>query len=96
MYSAAPMGIAPGGTIEQKIYPDPYGLDVWDPDNWGRAFVHILNSEQFQAVTGQRPPMTPISAQAYTERGFPWFKLYDEGEGDLAPSGKLGGLKSVE
>ncbi len=96
MYSAAPMGIAPGGTIEQKIYPDPYGLDVWDPDNWGRAFVHILNSEQFQAVTGQRPPMTPISAQVYTERGFPWFKLYDEGEGDLAPSGKLGGLKSVE
>jgi hypothetical protein len=40
--------------------------------------------------------MTPISAQAYTERGFPWFKLYDEGEGDLAPSEKLGGLKSVE
>jgi hypothetical protein len=97
MYSATtPMGIAPGGTIEQKIYPDPYGLDVWDPDNWGRAFVHILNSQQFHAVTGQRPPMTPISAQAYTERGFPWFKLYDEDEGDLAPSENLRGLKSVE
>jgi hypothetical protein len=97
MYSAvAPMGIAPGGTIEQKIYPDPYGLGVWDQDNWGCSVVHILNSEQFQAVTGQRPPMTSISAQDYTERGFPWFKLYDEGEEDLAPSESLGGLKSVE
>jgi len=97
MYSAvAPMGIAPGGTIEQKIYPDPYGLGVWDQDNWGCSVVHILNSEQFQAVTGQRPPMTSISAQDYTERGFPWFKLYDEGEEDLEPSESLGGLKSVE
>jgi hypothetical protein len=96
-YSApTPMGIAPGGTIEQKIYPDPYGLDTWDSNYSGRVFIHILNSEQFHAVTGQKPPLTPISAQTYTERGFPWFKLYDEAEGDVPPSKTLGGLRSEE
>jgi hypothetical protein len=94
--AAAPMGIAPGGAIEQKIYPDPYGFEIWDQENWGEAFIHILNSEQFQMVTGLRPPMTPISAQAYMERGLPWFKLYDEGEADLSPSENLGKLRSVE
>ncbi len=97
-YAFAPameMGLAPGGTIEQKIYPDPYGLDTWDPDNSGQVIIHILNSEEFQAVTGQPPPLTPITAQTYTERGFPWFKIYDEAEGDVPAPDSLARLKSV-
>jgi len=35
-------------------------------------------------LTGRKPPLTPISAQTYIERGFPWFDLYDEAEADVA------------
>lgn len=90
---AIEMGLAGGGTVRQKIYPDPYGADSWDADNSGRAVIHILNSAEFQAVTGRKAPSTPVSAQTYIERGFPWFKIYDEEEGDLAAAKTLAGLK---
>ena len=90
------MGIAPGGRIEQKIYPDPYGLDTWNVDDHGDLFVHIVNTEQYSAITGLAPPPTPISARTYSERGLPWFALYDEAEADLAAAPTLTALKSVQ
>lgn len=47
-------------------------------------------------ITGEEPPPTPISASLYTEHGFPWFDLYDEGKGDIKGSDVLGGVKTVE
>ena len=35
-------------------------------------------------------------ASSYTECGLPWFALYDEEKGDVAPSGKLAKVKSVK
>ena len=90
------MGIAPGGRIEQKIYPDPYGLDTWNPDDHGDLFVHIVNTEQYSAITGLTPPPTPISAHTYSERGLPWFALYDGAEADLPAAPTLSALKSVQ
>lgn len=97
MFQAEPdrMGIAPGGKISQKIYPDPYGISVWDSSHPARLSVFILNSLQYQSVTGEDPPPTPISAQTYTEYGFPWFALYDEGLGSLPESEILKNLKSL-
>jgi hypothetical protein len=89
------MGLGAGGRMQQKIYPDPYGLDTWDPGNYGEVFVHIVNSEQYNALTGRQPPPTPVSARAYTEHGFPWFDLYDEEKGTVAPSQRLAAVKSV-
>jgi hypothetical protein len=89
------MGLAAGGRIEQKIYPDPHGIDTWDPDQRGEVFVHNVNTEQYRELTGREAPPSPISARTYTERGLPWFELYDEEERDLAPSPTLGGVKSV-
>ncbi len=57
--AAQAMGLGAGGVMRQKIYPDPYGLDIWDPDHYGRIFVHILNSTQFHEVTGVEAPPTP-------------------------------------
>jgi hypothetical protein len=89
------MGLGAGGQMRQKIYPDPYGLDTWDPENSGTVFVHIVNSEQYEALTGHPPPPSPISAATYTEQGFPWFDLYDEEKGDVAAPRRLAGIKPV-
>jgi len=93
--AAGAMGLGAGGRMQQKIYPDPYGLDTWDPTSSGEVFVHIVNSEQYEALTGHPPPPTPISAAAYTEHGLPWFELYDEAKGAVAASRRLAGVKSV-
>lgn len=89
------MGLGAGGVIRQKIYPDPYGPDTWDPGNVGEVLVHLLDSARFREITGSAPPPTPIDAKAYTEHGLPWLALYDETRGDLAPSEEFLRLKTI-
>lgn len=90
------MGLAAGGKMEQEIYPDSHGVDTWDEKNFGRVYVHIVNSMMYHQITGMAPPITPVTAKTYTEYGLPWFDLYDEGKGDIAPSDKLSKVKSVK
>ena len=90
------LGLGAGGRMRQKIYPDPYGIDTWDPTNYGSAFVYLVNSAQYQELTGLAPPSTPISAQTYTDAGLPWFDLYDESRGDLAAAEKLAAVQSIQ
>ena len=92
---AASMGLGAGGAMKQKIYPDPYGREVWDEDNYGRIFIHIINSAEFYAITGLNPPPTPIDAKTYTEYGLPWFDLYDESKGDVPLSERLANTKTI-
>jgi hypothetical protein len=89
------MGLGAGGQIRQKVYLDPYGLDTWDLQNFGSVWVHILNSEQYRAVTGLEPPPTPIDARTYTQYGFPWFQLYDEELRDVPAAERLARVKSL-
>jgi hypothetical protein len=89
------MGIAPGGMIIQKIYPDRYGFDSWESDGTARAKVHIVNSLQFSSITGEAAPPPVISATDYTERGFPWFDLWDEDRSDLGSQSPLEDVKSI-
>ncbi len=93
--SAPEMGLAAGGQMEQKIYPDPYGIDSWDPSRRTSIHVRIVNSEQWRALTGEPPPPTPVDAAAYTRARLPWFALYDEGKGDIPASAKLAAVRSV-
>jgi hypothetical protein len=89
------MGLGAGGRLRQKIYPDRYGSDVWDPENRGRLYVHLVNSLQYREVTGREPPPTPVSAHSYTEHGLPWFELYDEARADVPASEILAQVRSV-
>lgn len=89
------MGIAAGGQIRQKIYPDPHGLDTWDSENYGSEWVHILNSQQYREITGLELPRSPVDARVYTEHGFPWFEIYDETLGDLAATDALRSAKTL-
>lgn len=91
----AEMGLAEGGEMDQKIYPDPHGIETWDVQNAGRLFVHIVNSELYREITGEAPPPSPITAQTYAAKGYPWFQLWDAEMKDIAPSEKLAGLKTV-
>jgi hypothetical protein len=93
---APAMGLGAGGRMRQSIYPDQYGADTWDQTNTGRTFVHIANSMAWREITGEEPPATPVSARSYTQAGLPWFDLYDEKLGDVAPSAVLAGVKSVK
>lgn len=89
------MGLGAGGVMKQKIYPDAYGIDTWDLENYGRVAVHIVNSEQFSDITGIGPPPPPIDAHTYTAHGLPWFDLYDEARADLPRSERLVGVKTI-
>lgn len=96
--AAAPigeLGIAAGGKLKQRIYPDPYGIDTWDLDQSASVVIHIVNAEQYRALTGLEPPPTPISAQTYSKYRLPWFDLYDEQLGTLAAAGTLAQVPSV-
>lgn len=91
----AGMGLAAGGQMQQEIFPDEYGLDVWDTRRAGRVFVHLADSMAWREITGEEPPPTPISARTYSDHGFPWYSLYDEGRGDVSASTRLKKVKSV-
>jgi hypothetical protein len=94
--AGAEMGIAAGGRMKQKIYPDPHGFDTWDQNNYGRVYVHIVNSLAFREITGIEPPATPVTAKTYVEHNLPWFDLYDEKMGDIRPPEAFNQIKSVK
>ena len=106
LYAAAPtlyrkvegaeMGLAAGGKMKQKIYPDPHGIDTWDPENYGRLYVHIVNSLMYREITGQEPPPTPVTAKTYAQYGLPWFDLYDDKLEDISAPEVLQKVKSVK
>jgi len=93
---AGAMGLAAGGRMRQKVYPDPHGVDTWDPDHTARVFVHLVNSELWRELTGEKPPRTPVTAKEYARHGLPWFDLYDEHLGTVAPQDALAKVKSVK
>ena len=89
-----PMGLGAGGAIEQKIYPDPHGVPVWDQRNSGDATVHLLHPRDYERVTGEAPPATPIDAATYTKHGLPWFEIYDD-RADLSAAERLRRVRPV-
>ncbi|KAK5171182.1 uncharacterized protein LTR77_004326 [Saxophila tyrrhenica] len=87
------MGIAVGGLIRQTVKRDKQSPSIWQPDCGTIFNVQILNSSYFQEVTGLPPPPTPVTAETYSDYGYPYFKMFDE-----TPSGVQGafaGIKSV-
>ncbi|HLU11181.1 MAG TPA: hypothetical protein VK003_16025 [Oceanobacillus sp.] len=96
LVAGAAMGLGAGGKMRQKIYPDLHGIDTWDQENYGRVYVHIVNSMMFREITGKEPPPTPITAKTYAQYKFPWFDLYDDHMGDVEAPEALQNVKSVK
>ena len=89
---SAQIGMAAGGSMRQKIYPDPHGIDTWNQDSATRVFVHIINAEMYREITGEYPPKMPVSAQQY--KGY-YFDLNDNQMGDLDAPDSLKTVKTV-
>ncbi|MEV1135255.1 hypothetical protein [Rhodococcus coprophilus] len=88
------MGVGAGGSISQRIASPVEERRVWDLDHRTAVHVALINSEQWESLTGAAPPTEPITAREYTERGYPWFELYDESVARRA-SATLPGVDSV-
>jgi len=89
------MGLSPGGRMRQEIYEGPFDLDDWEMDQKSRCFIHIANSSNWRAITGETPPTVPFTAKEYTKFGLPWFDYYSDNSNALKGSKKLKGLKSI-
>lgn len=85
------MGVAAGGRIDQTIVKDP-GMHKWDASKTLVFNMQILNTANFQAVTGVAPPPPPIDAKTYASYGYPFFSMYEE-PSDIA--GNFSGVKSI-
>ena len=95
LVSSFEMGIAAGGSIEQKIINDRHGVDSWNPETATPVFIHIVNSEAFESITGKKAPPTPITPRDYKVCGLPWFKKYEESTPGLPGAKAFRFIKSV-
>lgn len=71
--------------MRQEIYDDERPVTDYQTSA-SRVFVHLCSAGQWRDITGAEPPVTPVSARAYTEAGLPWFDYYDADAADLPPS----------
>jgi len=89
------MGLAPGGLMRQEIFEDDHGIEAWETSAKSRCFVHLVNSESFQAITGCRPPTEPMTAVQYKNSGIPWYSYWDAEKAAVQGSKVLARLDSV-
>lgn len=92
----AEMGLGAGGTMRQKIYPDPYGIDAWEAEPAAALRVRLTGARDWEALTGEAPPPTPVTAGLAASLGLPWFELDDADLGDVAPAPVLRGVRSIQ
>ena len=90
------MGLAAGGRMRQQVFDDQeFNVTDWDLEHGSRVFVHLVNSMVWQQITGQAPPLPPLTAAQYSAHGYPWFDYWDEEVKALKGTKKTAGLKSV-
>ncbi|GAD86212.1 hypothetical protein FEK33_14730 [Nocardia asteroides NBRC 15531] len=91
--AARKMGLGAGGTMRQEIYADRRPLTDYRPDTEGRVFVHLASAAEWQQITGETAPPTPIDAQAYAQHNLPWFDYYDADAADLPAAAELAAVQ---
>ncbi|MFE3542722.1 hypothetical protein ACFXK0_07100 [Nocardia sp. NPDC059177] len=87
------MGLGAGGTMRQEIYTDTRPVEDYRPTADGRVFVHLASAAQWQQITGEPAPSTPVTAQSYAEYGLPWFEYYAADATDLPAAPELAEVK---
>jgi hypothetical protein len=89
------MGMGAGGLMAQSVYNDPFRMEDWDQEHTSRTYVHLINSSQWQDVTGERVPTQPFNANLYNRYRYPWYQFYQDGP-TLEASPLQGGIKSIQ
>ena len=90
------MGVAAGGSMHQEIYEDPHSFDAWDMRTTERCFVTLANAQNWMDLTKEEPPLTPFSAEEYTNAGLPWFEYYSGDKKAIEGAKKLAKIKSIK
>jgi len=87
------MGLGAGGTMRQEIYADSRPLTDYRSEADGRIFVHLVSAAEWQQITGEPAPTTPVTAHSYAAHGLPWFDYYNADAEDLPPSEDLAAVR---
>ncbi len=82
---ASIMGIAAGGNIKQQIEKDTYGIESWSSEIKRSITIHIVNSKTYEAITGFKPPDSPITIDQYQRFRIPWYSYCNESVPSLKP-----------
>jgi hypothetical protein len=85
------MGLGKGGKIIQKVYEDPYGLDVWKELPTATCAIYVVHAALLAEITGH-PIAKPIAQSDFSG---PWFGLEDTALPDVPGTNTFTGLKSV-
>ena len=90
------MGLAAGGSMHQEIYEDTHPFEAWDMRTTERCFVTIANAQHWMDLTKEQPPLTPFSAEEYTNAGLPWFEYYSGDKKAIEGALKLAKIRSIK
>lgn len=90
------MGLAAGGRMKQKVYPDTFGPAAFDEASAERLFIHLVDAASWRDITGELPPPSPIEPHTYAAHGYPWYDVYDEEKATLEPTPALKSVQSLE
>lgn len=94
--SVQDMGLAAGGRMRQQVFEDTeFDMSDWDVEHGSRVFIHLVNSMVWRQVTGEAPPLPPLTAAEYSSHGYPWFDYWDDEIKAAKGTKKTAGLKSV-
>jgi hypothetical protein len=94
MRSARPvdeMGLGKGGKIIQKIYPDPYGLEVWKEKPTAVFVMYLVDAKTAEEITGETV-QDPVTHDKYKGK---WYGLKDQTYQDVPGTDQFTGLQSV-
>ncbi|KAH7270929.1 hypothetical protein B0J15DRAFT_575823 [Fusarium solani] len=75
-YLEPEMNLAAGGLIKQGVVELPQR--DYQKTNTITFNVQILNSADFQQITGNPSPPSPVSAETYAKSGYPFFSVFEE------------------
>lgn len=63
-------GIGPGGNIAQEIHADTSNSRIWDVANSKILYFHLVNSHEFENITGFPSPKPLASPDEYASSGY--------------------------
>ena len=93
------LGIGAGGNIIQEIHADKSDPRLWDVGSSKILNIQIVNSREFNAITGLAPPETPINWKTYSALRLPFDKQWGRndviGKG-IGSHGAFEGLVALE
>ncbi|KAJ2971626.1 hypothetical protein NUW58_g9363 [Xylaria curta] len=89
-----PLGLGAGGSILQEIHADTSDPRIWDVGSSKILYVHIVNSHDFEDITGQPPPKTPVTWELYANLQLPYDRAWEQRQSDSILDVKGKGVSS--